>query len=88
MSEITKPEHVVAEKFQPLVAVGARGAARQRRDMRERAFQQRLVGELVADPLFERRSVLGLAAHRTIVNSLLQRTENGQRQNSQARSPS
>ena len=58
--------------------------------MRQRALQQSLVGEFVADPVFERGAVfvLGLAAHRTIVNSLLQRTENGQRQNSQARSPS
>ncbi len=79
---------MVTEEFQTLVAVGARGAARQRRDMRERAFEQRLVGEVVPDPLFERRSVLGLTAHRTIVNSLLQRTDTGQRQNSQARSPS
>ena len=57
--------------------------------MRERAFQQRLVGEFVADPVLERGSVLGLAAaHLMIVNSLPQRTETGQRQNSQARSPS
>ncbi len=84
-------EHMVAEKFQALVAVGAGGAARQRGNMRDRAFQQRLIGEFIADPVLERGPVLlvlGLAAHRTIVNSLPQRTENGQRQNSQARSPS
>ena len=56
--------------------------------MRERALQQRLVGEFIADPVLERGPVLGLAAHLTIVNSLFQRTETGQRQNSQARSPS
>ena len=56
--------------------------------MRERTFQQRFIGEFIADPLLERRSVLGLAAHLTIVNNLLQRTETGQRQSSQARSPS
>src|SRR5665647_2397535 len=81
-------EHVIAEEFQALVAVGAGGAARKRGNMRDRTLQQRLIGELVADPLLERRSVLGLAAHRTIVNSLLQRTATGQRQNCQARSPS
>ena len=80
---------MVAEKFQALIAVGALlRAAGQRRNMRERALKQGLIGELVADPLLERRSVLGLAAHRTIVNSLFQRTETGQRQNCQARSPS
>ncbi len=80
---------MVAEKFQALVAGGAvLHATRERGNMRERALQQRLIGEFIADPVLERRSVLGLAAHLTIVNSLLQRTETGQRQNSQARSPS
>ncbi len=79
---------MVAEEFQALVAIGAGGAAGKRGNMRNRALKQRLIGELVADPLLERRSVLGLTAHRTIVNSLFQRTDTGQRQNSQARSPS
>ncbi len=58
--------------------------------MRNRALQERLIGKFIADPVLERRSffVLGLTAHRTIVNNLLQRTDTGQRQNSQARSPS
>ena len=82
-------ENVVAEEFQPLIAAAAiLRPARQRRNVGERAFEQRLVGEFIADPFLERSSVLRLAAHLMIVNSLLQRTETGQRQNSQARSPS
>ena len=81
-------EDVVAEEFETLVAVDA-GAARGGRDVRQRPLEQRLVGEVIADALFERASVLDpAAAHLTIVNSRVQRTENGQRQNSQARSPS
>ena len=84
-----QPEHVVAEKFQPLVACGAIvRAASKRRNMRERALQQRLIGEFIADPLFQSGAILRLAAHLTIVNRRFQRTETGQRQNSQARSPS
>ena len=80
---------MVAEKFEPLVARGAVvRTAGQRRNMRERAFQQDLIGKLVADPHFENGAVLRLAAHLTIVNRRFQRTETGQRQNSQARSPS
>ena len=78
---------MIAEKLQPLIACRA-VASRQRGNMRERALEQILIGKFVADPAFERRPVLGLAAHLTIVNSLLQRTDTGQRQNCQARSPS
>ena len=78
---------MVAEKFQPLIA-GRAIASRQRGNVRECAFKQVLIGKFVADPALERRPVLGLAAHLTIVNSLPQRTDTGQRQNCQARSPS
>jgi hypothetical protein len=80
-------KNVVAEKFEPLIA-GSAVSARQRRNMRQRTFKQILVGKFVADPVFERGPVLRLAAHLTIVSSLLQRTDTGQRQNCQARSPS
>ena len=82
-------EHVIAEKFEPLITGGAvLRAAGQRRNVRERTLKQGLVGEFIADPLLQSGSILRLAAHRTIVNSLCQRTATGQRQNSQARSPS
>ena len=42
-------EHVIAEKFQPLIA-GRAIAARQRGNVRERAFEQVLVGKFIADP--------------------------------------
>src|SRR4029450_10813087 len=80
-------KHVIAEEFEPLIARRAL-ASGQRGNMSERSFEQVLIGKLVADPAFERRPVPGLAAHLTIVNSLLQRTDTGQRQNCQARSPS
>ena len=50
-----QPEHVVAEKFEPLIAVGALARGFQRRDMRERGRQQLWIGELVADARLERR---------------------------------
>ena len=50
-----QPEHVVAEKFEPLIAVGA-AAAGERRDVGERALEQIAVLEPVADGLFQRRS--------------------------------
>src|SRR5665213_2429916 len=83
-------EYMVAEEFQALVAVGAGGPAGQRGNMRDRALKQSFIGEFIADPILERGSVFvfGLSAHRTIVNNRLQRTDTGQRQNSQARSPS
>ena len=82
-------EHVVAEKLEPLIARDpVLRPARQRRDMGERPLEQRLVGKAVANPRFEPRAVFDLAAHRTIENSLFQRTETGQRQNCQACSPS
>jgi hypothetical protein len=56
--------------------------------MGQRTLEQRLLGELVADLSLKNAPILGLSAHRTIVNSRLHRTENGQRQISQARSPS
>jgi hypothetical protein len=80
---------MIAEEFESLIARDAvLRPARQRGNMSQRALKQRLVGELVADALFEGRSILRLAAHLTTVNRRLQRTENGQRQISQARSPS
>jgi len=79
-------EDVVAEEFQPLIAADA-ALARQRRDVGERAVEQRLLGEAVADPLLEFLATLP-AAHRTIVNSRLQRTDHGQFQKCQAGSPS
>jgi hypothetical protein len=79
---------VVAEEFETLIAVDAR-PARGGGDVRHGAFEQRLVGEMIADAFLEGAAVLGPgAAHLTIVNNLFHRTENGQRQNSQARSPS
>src|SRR5262249_25667323 len=80
-------KHVIAQKFQPLLA-GRAIASRYRGNMREGTFEQILTDKFVADPALKRRPVLGLAAHLTIVNSLLQRTDTGQRQNCQARSPS
>ncbi len=130
-----QPEHVVAEKFEPLIAAGAVARAGQGGDVGERLLEQRSGLEPVADAVFELKradaaaplgfrlrlfrffrlggSVSGgkinrlaagrrfgrwrgngcsfafaLAAHRTIVNSRLQRTVQGQRQISQACSPS
>src|SRR5215831_4162929 len=79
-------EDVVAEELQPLIAADA-ALARQRRDVGERAVEQRLLGKAVADPLFEFLASLP-AAHRTIVNRRLQRTDHGQFQKCQAGSPS
>ena len=53
MSEIDEPEHVVAEEFEPLVAAAAPLLRRGGRDMGQRALEDRLVGERVADPAFE-----------------------------------
>src|SRR5205085_5797607 len=80
-------EHVIAEEFEALIAADAARAG-ERRDMRERAVEQRQVGEAVADPLFELLASLRPAAHRTIVNSRLHRTDHGQFQKCQAGSPS
>ena len=55
--------------------------------MGQRALENSLVGEGVADPRFEFVACLRLAAHRTIVNSLDQRTVHGQRHTFQAASP-
>src|SRR5262249_46878186 len=44
-------EHVIAEEFQALIAAAAARPGK-RRNVRERALEQRLVGEAVADPLF------------------------------------
>ena len=53
MSEMIKPEHVIAEKFQPLIAAGP-AAAGQRRNMRQRTVEQLAVLEAIADGLFQR----------------------------------
>src|SRR5690348_14576017 len=80
-------QHMIAKKFEPLIAGGPISSG-EGGNMRQGALKQILVGKFVADRAFERCSVLGLAAHLTIVKSLLQRTDTGQRQNCQARSPS
>src|SRR4029077_10253693 len=86
-----KTEHVVAKEFQPLVTATASLLRGGRRNVRQRAVKDRLVGKRVADPpleLLARLGALCLAAHRTIVNSLSQRTTHGQRHTFQAASPS
>src|SRR6185295_5144258 len=80
-------EHVVAQEFQPLIAAAA-ALTRRGRDVGERAVEIRLVGEDVTDPSFEFVACLWLSAHRTIVNSLVQRTTHGQRHTFHAASPS
>ena len=82
---------MVAEKFEPLIAAAAPLLGRGRRDVRQRAVEDRLVGERVADPVFELvagLSAFRLPAHRTIENNLSQRTTHGQRHTFQAASPS
>ena len=46
---------MVAEKLEPLIAAAAPLLGRGRRDMGQRALEDRLVGERVADPAFELR---------------------------------
>src|SRR5262249_28490605 len=46
-------EHMVAEKFEPLVGGGAVARPAQRGNVRERLFEQRGILESVADALFE-----------------------------------
>src|SRR5262245_53955478 len=79
---------MVAEKFEPLIATASPLLRRGRRHVRQRAFEDSLVGERVADLGFELVSGFGLPAHRTIKNNLFQRTTHGQRQTFQAASPS
>src|SRR5947209_3497089 len=84
-------EHMVTEEFEPLIAAAATLLRRSRRNMRQGTIQDRLVGKRVADAALEllaRLGALRLAAHRTIVNSLSQRTTHGQRHTFQAASPS
>ena len=50
-----QPEHVVAEKFEALVALGAVARGLERGHMRERGGQQRGIAELVADARLDRR---------------------------------
>ena len=91
MSETARPEHMVAEEFEPLVAAAAALLGRCRRNMGQRTIKDRLVGKRVADPLLELFAgdcVLRLAAHRTIVNNRSQRTTHGQRHTFHAASPS
>ena len=78
---------MVAEEFEPLVTAAA-ALARRGRDVGERAVEVGLVGEDVADPSFKLVACFRLAAHRTIVNSLDQRTTHGQRHTFHAASPS
>src|SRR5437764_2787220 len=79
---------MVAEKLEALVAPSATLRAAQRGDVGERAVEQALVGEHVADALLDLGFKLCLAAHRTIVNSRLQRNAQGQRHTCQACPPS
>ena len=116
-------EHVIAEELEPLIASAAVAPAGERGTMGERAVEPRMLGETVADAVFElgglsrhagafeaarrhaaaRGSALGRrgaalsfgglrlrrsGAHRTIVSSRSHRTDHGQRQNAQPRSPS
>ena len=90
MSDTTRPEHVVAEKLEPLVTAAAALLVR-RRDVRQRAFDDRLVGKRIPDPALQRVAgdvLLRLPAHRTIENSRSQRTTHGQRHTFHAASPS
>src|SRR5882724_2804076 len=48
-----QPEHMVAEKFEALVALGAVARRLERRHMGERGRQQRGIAELVADACFD-----------------------------------
>src|SRR5262245_23751784 len=122
-----EPEHVIAEKLEPLVGAGAVARTGQRGNVGERLLEQGRVVETVADAPFEigggaaatfacfgcglrgcrggggtrlfavgcrvgrvdgSRCACSPAAHRTIVNSLFQRTDHGQRHTIQACSPS
>ena len=60
---------MVAEEFEPLVAAGAVARALERRDVRQRAVEQRGVGEAIADALFE-RTVAAAAATAGILLSV------------------
>ena len=46
-------QHMVAEKFQPLIAAAAAVLAHQGGDVGKPAFQQRRIGKAVADPLLQ-----------------------------------
>src|SRR5205085_11766713 len=83
-----EPEHVVAEELEPLIAAGAVLAARQGRDMGQRAIEQRRIAEGITDPQLEFFLGLRFTTHRTVVRSRSQRTAQGQRQTCQARAPS
>src|SRR3954471_15592866 len=86
-----KTKDMIAEKLEPLVTAAASLLGRGRGNMRERAIKDRLVGKRIANPALEflaRLGALRLPAHRTIENSLSQRTTHGQRHTFQAASPS
>ena len=53
MSEIDEAEHVIAEKFKPLIGAGTVARTAQRRNVSERLFEQGGILETIADPLFE-----------------------------------
>ena len=48
-----KAEHVIAEKFEPLIAAGAIARAFQRGNVGQRAVEQRAVGETITDAVFK-----------------------------------
>ena len=62
-------EHVIAKELEPLVAAGAVARALERGDVRERAVEQRRVGEPIADALLE-RTVAAPAARARILLSV------------------
>jgi hypothetical protein len=47
-----QPEHAVAKEFQPFI-----GADGTRAGMRQRAFEQGMIGKFVPDPGFEARQI-------------------------------
>src|SRR5262249_3792435 len=86
-----EPEHMVAEKLEPLIAAAAPLLGRGGRDMGQGTLKDGLVGKGVADPGFELvagNCAFRLPAHRTIENNRFQRTTQGQRQIFHAASPS
>ena len=83
-----EPEHVVTEKLETLIASDPVLSA-ERREMGQCAIEERGVGEVMADLLFEIAPArCRPAGHLTIVNSRFQRTAHGQVQTCHAGSPS
>ncbi len=79
---------MIAEEFEPLIVTAALDPGLGRRHVGDRKLEHRLVGEAVAEPLFERGERGLLALHRTSEKIRPQRTLQGQAQSSQAWVPS